>query len=273
MTEQHKLDEHLKSEADFFDKYYEEADNRHRKQNYIIPESVLRHVTPTTPNLLVDREYATSLLGDLKEKKLLDFGAGDGWTAISFAKAGAMVWAIDISKAGVELTRKKAVANGVEDRVICEVQNGYDMDYSDGTFDIIYGGGVLHHLDIDTVGRELSRVLKPDGIVVFYEPLRETRAMDIIKNIVLSVLNKKASEETDDEEPLTKQKIMLLKSHFGTVNTKNFNILATISLVIKSKFLESILLNLDNILINSVPWFGKLGRVVIIELKNPKTTR
>lgn len=58
-------------------------------------------------------------------------------------------------------------------------------------FDIVYGGGVLHHLDIEAVGKELSRILHPDGVAVFLEPIRETRVMDFIKKAVLFIIRRK----------------------------------------------------------------------------------
>lgn len=263
------LFEESKKEADFFDKEYVEADRRHSLENYKIPERIIQEIiNPTSPNL-IPREYAASLLGCLEDKKILDYGAGDGWNAVCLAKAKARVWAIDISEKGIELTKKKAVANGVSKFVTAEVRNCYRTDFPSNMFDIIYGGGVLHHLDIEAVGKELSRILQPDGVAVFLEPIRETRIMDIIKKVVLFVARRKALEVTEDEAPLTSKRISLLKPYFKIINYKYFNVLSSANVLIKSEFLKSLLLWTDYLLIKYIPGFKRLGRAVVIELWQP----
>lgn len=153
--------------------------------------------------------------------------------------------------------------------VTAEVQDCYKTLFESNKFDIIFGGGILHHLDIESVGKELNRILHIDGAAVFWEPIRETRIMDIIKKIVLFILNRKPSEETEDESPLSQKKINLLKPYFKIVNIRYFNVLSSAGLLINSKALNSFLLWLDHLLIKYVPGFKKLGRAVVIELRQP----
>lgn len=266
--EEHFLQQ-VKKEAEFFDKEYTDADKRHRMENYLVPDEFIRQVTHPISRPLIDREYACSLLGNLEGKKLLDYGAGDGWNTVCFAKAKAKVWAIDISQKGIELTKKKCAANGVSESVVADVQDCYKTKFQNNMFDIIYGGGILHHLDIETAGQELSRILHPDGVAIFYEPIRETKVMDIIKAIVLRFIRRNPSEETEDETPLTRKRISLLKPYFGIINCRLFNVLSTISLLINSKILKWFLLWADYLFIKYFPGFDKLGRAVVIELRQP----
>jgi len=128
------------SEAAFFDKCYEDADKRQRQHGYLMPEELIRQVSNPDSRPLKEFEYAYSLLGKLEGKKLLDYGAGDGWNMICFAKARAQVWAIDISGKGIDLIKKKARANGVESFVTAEVRNCYHTQFPSNQFDLIYGG-------------------------------------------------------------------------------------------------------------------------------------
>ena len=258
-----------KEEAIFFDKVYSDANKRHRMQNYLLPDELIRQVTHPNSCPLIDREYACSLLGSLEGKKLLDYAAGDGWNAVCFAKAKAKVWAIDISKKGIKLTKKKAAANRVGEFITAEVQDCYNTQFQANMFDIIYGGGILHHLDIKTAGEELCRILRPDGVAVFYEPIRETKIMDIIKAIVLYCTKKKPSEETEDESPLTTEKINLLKPYFRIIKLRYFNVLTSAIPLINSKILKQFLLRADYLLIKYFPGFDRLGRAVVIELREP----
>lgn len=266
------LSQQAKKEAEFFDKEYADADKRHRLEKYLVPDKLIRQVTNPSSLPLIDREYACSLLGDLEGKKLLDYGAGDGWNTVCFAKAQAKVWAIDISEKGIELTKQKCIANGVSEFVTAEVQDCYKTRFQTNMFDIIYGGGILHHLDIEAAGKELSRILHPDGIAVFYEPIRETKIMDLIKAIVLRFMKRKPSEETEDEAPMTRKRIGLLEPYFRVINCRQFVVLTTASLLINSRILKWFLLWADYLLIKYFPGFDKLGRVVVIELRQPIKT-
>ena len=234
-----------------------------------MPERIIKEITnPSFPHLKLI-EYAASLLGNLEDKKILDYGAGDGWNAVCLAKANARVWAIDISEKGIELTKKKALANGVSELITAEVQNCYKTTFASDMFDIVYGGGVLHHLDMEATGKELSRLLQPDGVAVFLEPIIETRVMDIIKKIVLFIIRRKASEVTEDETPLTSKRISLLKPYFRVINYRYFNVLSSANVLIKSEFVKSLLLWADYLLIRFIPGFKLLGRAVAIELRRP----
>lgn len=261
--------EEAKKEAEFFDKEYADSDKEHQLQNYLIPEKLIYQVTNPKPNSLIEREYAMSLLGSLEGKKLLDYGAGDGWNTICFAKAKAKVWSIDVSEKGIELTKKKAKANNVSGLVTAEVQDCYKTKFPNNMFDVIYGGGILHHLDIEAVGEELSRILHPDGVAVFCEPIRETKIMDVIKNTALYLLNRKPSEITEEETPLTQKRISLLKPYFQVINYKYFEVLSSANLLIGSETLKSFLLWADHILMKLIPGFKKLGRGIVIELRKP----
>src|SRR5438874_4612936 len=111
---------------------------------------------------------AFAKLGDLRGKRVLDYGCGHGMAAVVLARAGAAVTAFDLSPGYVTEAREGATANGVT--VECVVADGEDLPFPDGTFDAVWGSAILHHLDLSRAGRELSRVLKPGGVAVFCEP-------------------------------------------------------------------------------------------------------
>lgn len=258
------------SEARFFDRTYAAAVRQQEKENYIVPTTAINKVIRPANPLIDDHEYAYSLLGNLKDKHLLDYAAGDGWNTVCFAKAGAKVWAIDISPVGVDLVRKRAKSNGVEDSVRAEVRNCYNTEYDNDMFDIIFGGGILHHLqDLDSAGKELSRIMKNTGVAVFYEPVRETKIMDSIKAIVLSATKIEPSDTTENERPLDTYRIDILKKYFRVVNRKYFQVLSSAKKVLANGKAIYVTLLIDHYLIKYVPLFKKLGRLVVIELREP----
>lgn len=98
-------------------------------------------------------------------KKVLEIGCGSGVDAVEFAKAGALVTAIDITDSAIELTKSLAKEAGVEVRVIQAPAD--KILYKDNSFDCVYSFGVLHHIpEVDNVLREAHRLLKPRGIIM-----------------------------------------------------------------------------------------------------------
>ena len=96
--------------------------------------------------------------------------------------------------------------------------------------------------------------------------------MYVIKVLVIRFMKRKPSEETEDETPLTIKRIGLLKPYFRAINCRQFVVLTTASLLINSKILKWFLLWADYLLIKYFPGFNKLGRVVVIELRQPIKT-
>ena len=51
------------------------------------------------------------------------------------------------------------------------IMDAHRLEFPDNHFDVVFGTGILHHLELDRALAEISRVLKPDGILLFGEPL------------------------------------------------------------------------------------------------------
>ena len=102
---------------------------------------------------------------------VLDYCCGLGSMSLRFARAGATVYGIDISPESVATARNTLRSAGLQDRGHFEVMDAENMTFPDNMFDVIMCSGVLHHLDVSKAFRELSRVLKPSGIVIAAEAL------------------------------------------------------------------------------------------------------
>lgn len=101
-----------------------------------------------------------------KGKACLDAGCGGGRYSIAMAHLGAAhVSGIDLGEQGVADARKRALALGA-DHVDFRVGSVADLPFPDESFDCIIHSGVLQHT-ADPIGvlRELSRVLRPGGMI------------------------------------------------------------------------------------------------------------
>jgi len=108
------------------------------------------------------------LLGDLRGKRLLDLGCGDGTYSIAAFQRGARVTGVDISDTVLDSARRRAVACGAS--VEWRQASAESLPYDSGTFDIVLAVTILCFIrDPLQVVREISRVLHPGGRFVIGE--------------------------------------------------------------------------------------------------------
>jgi ubiquinone/menaquinone biosynthesis C-methylase UbiE len=98
---------------------------------------------------------------------VLDVACGTGnltLTAQTYAGPGGKVYGIDAAPEMIEVARDKASRSGLA--VIFEVGLAEQLDFADGTFDVVISRLAIHHLPDDLKRKafaEILRVLKPGG--------------------------------------------------------------------------------------------------------------
>lgn len=98
---------------------------------------------------------------------VLDVGTGTGVVAISAARAGARVTALDLTPDLLEQARENAHIAGCQDVVWAE-GDAEQLPYPDATFDVVLSQfGHMFAPRPDVTVAEMRRVLKPSGRVAF----------------------------------------------------------------------------------------------------------
>lgn len=97
--------------------------------------------------------------------RVLELGCGTGEFTRRVAPAGAELVALDLSGELLAKARDKVGAGARFAR-----GNAETLPFHDGAFDVVYGCSILHHLDVEKALREVRRVLRHDGRLVFSEP-------------------------------------------------------------------------------------------------------
>jgi SAM-dependent methyltransferase len=204
---------------------------------------------------------AFAALGDLRGKAALDYGCGHGMAAVAMARAGARVTAFDLSPGYVSEAGERAAANGVE--VECVVADGEQLPFSDSSFDAVWGNAILHHLDLAKAGRELRRVLRPEGVAVFSEPWGGNPLL----NFARRSLPYRGKDRTSDEEPLTRRDLRLLRAVFPRVEVQGFQLLGMVRRVWRNPRALRLLDATDARLLRAVPALKNWCRYVVIVLR------
>lgn len=160
-----------------------------------------------------ENRYCIEKMGNLKGKRLLDLGCGAGETSVYFAMQGADVTAVDISEGMIKVVNKLASRHDVQ--VDARAMLAEDLKFDDGTFDIVFGNGVLHHTYRPAAYEEVNRVLKPGGIGIFIEPLSYNPVISVYRRIAQAV-------RTEDEKPFNFRDFKKLNHIFERVEHKEF---------------------------------------------------
>ncbi len=103
--------------------------------------------------------------------RLLDAGCGPGTITVGLARAvhPGEVIGIDLSEEVLTQAREHAASENVGN-VTFTFGDVYQLDYEDGTFDVIYANQLLQHLtDQPLALREMRRILKPGGLLAIRE--------------------------------------------------------------------------------------------------------
>ena len=204
---------------------------------------------------------ALDALGDLRGRRILDFGCGHGMAAVVLARRGARVTAFDLSGGYVFEASALAVANGVN---IAFVQaNGEQLPFADETFDCIWGNAVLHHLDLDRAGRELHRVLRAGGVAVFCEPW----AGNPVLNWARRYLPYRGKQRTPDEAPLTSDGIKRLRKFFPRLEVAGCQLFSMVSRVCRNERVVRTLDRWDGKILGHFPGLSRWCRYVILTLR------
>ena len=97
-----------------------------------------------------------------KGKMVLDIGCGAGIDSVEFARHGANVFSVDLTRTSVKLTKDLFREAKVEGNVI--QASAYQLPFKVDCFDCVYAFGVFHHLpNVNMALSETHRVLRSSG--------------------------------------------------------------------------------------------------------------
>jgi 2-polyprenyl-3-methyl-5-hydroxy-6-metoxy-1,4-benzoquinol methylase len=233
------------------------------------PEDVL------PPDMTFDRYAADHLsmsgmaefLGDLKDRKILEYGCGLGQLSVVLARSGALVTTFDLSEASIEVARKRAELNGVAERIEFHAASGEELPFETGSFDLAIGKAILHHLDPEVGARELARVLAPGGRATFSEPLG-TNPLVVFARAHLPYPGK---HERGADRPLTVQDIAAWRAPFAEFRLRPIQLLSMVERAFGFGRKIPILRRIDGIILRRIPAAWRLCRYGVLYLRKSES--
>ncbi len=161
-----------------------------------------------------ENRFILRQMGELPGRRLLDLGSGLGEAAVYFALQGARVTATDISPEMCALAGDTARRHGVQIETTATAVERLDLP--EGSFDLVYGANLLHHVaDIDATLAAVRRALRPGGRCFFWDPLTYNPAINLYRRIATAV-------RTTDEHPLDFSVLGVFRRHFVAVRHREF---------------------------------------------------
>ncbi|AUC84374.1 hypothetical protein CW731_03260 [Polaribacter sp. ALD11] len=153
-----------------------------------------------------------------REKKILNTLLED-FNGQNVLEIGSYVWAawfnentkpeklscINISEVELESGKKHAATKSFP--IEHYLMDANDLTFKDETFDVVFGGAILHHLDIEKSIGHIHRVLKPGGKVIFLEPLNMNPFYKIYRKM-------NPQERTPDEHALVSSDFKIIRDKF-----------------------------------------------------------
>jgi SAM-dependent methyltransferase len=99
---------------------------------------------------------------EARGQSVLEIGVGLGADHQQFAQAGAKLCGVDLTERAIEHTRRRLQAFGLSSHLA--VGDAENLDFADGSFDLVYSWGVIHHSpDTPKAVAEVFRVLRHGG--------------------------------------------------------------------------------------------------------------
>lgn len=186
---------------------------------------------------------------------ILEYGCGDKSRVEELSNYDTKNFSFDLSDYAVNQNKAQFKKTSF---AVCDAHN---LIYEDNFFDLVFGSSILHHLDLVKAIDELERVIKPNGLLVFLEPLGHNYFINKFRN-------KTPELRTEDEHPLLAEDIKVIMNKFDIRETKYYCLFPLVVYRIfkdtKVNLLYKIARIFDKIAFKFFPFLKKYAWIVIL---------
>ncbi|HEY0427324.1 MAG TPA: class I SAM-dependent methyltransferase [Pyrinomonadaceae bacterium] len=229
-----------------------------------VREEIIERYANPPADTFYSLEYLYHLLGDAAGKLVLDYGCGAGDNSVLIASHGARVVGVDISPELIELAEKRLAAHDLAANAEFRVGSAHALPLADESIDVVFGNAILHHLDLKLASKEVFRVLKKGGRALFLEPVRNSKFVWFVRNLI-------PYEQPDlspFERPLTDHELKEFAAAFSGYQSRAFS-LPFVNLVEVLSLPEKILhsaIKIDGRVLKTAKFLHYYASVRVIEI-------
>ena len=148
------------------------------------------------------RKKVVKIVGENNPKQILDIATGTGDLALMMASLNPeRIIGLDISSGMLEVGKRKIDKAKLSNKIEMIVGDSEEMPFKDDTFDAItVSFGVRNFANLYKGIKEISRVLKPDGVLVILETSNPTKfpfkqGYKLYTNLFLPIVGKLFSKD------------------------------------------------------------------------------
>jgi len=142
----------------------------------VSPEQYRNNLQEYLIYLMHERTYLY-VLPSIKNKRVLDFGCGEGYGSQILSSDAQHVTAIDVSSETIQKAQQKYAAQHIHFQATEPVENA-PLPFHDNSFDVVLSFQVIEHVkDVDTYLNEIMRVLAPGGYFFLSTPNAKSRLL------------------------------------------------------------------------------------------------
>ncbi len=205
-----------------------------------------------------------AVLASARHAPLLDYGCSTGESAVFWARHGIDTTGIDLSPEAIRIANERVAREGLAAKLL--VMNAEELYFRDGTFGVVVGTGILHHLNVRNSFSEIARVLRDNGCAVFIEPLGRNPLINLYRKLTPSM-------RSADEHPLCANDLRIAGEYFGEVRCTFHNLTTLCAVPLRSTPVFTTLYNalrrVDDALFRFLPFTRDFAWMVTMQLSRP----
>ena len=207
-------------------------------------------------------EYAYHLLGQSSDKVIVDLGCGSGENIPLLAKRGAAhVIGIDISPDLLSVAAERLRQSDTKAEL--REASVYDTGLQSESVDAIFCIALLHHLDLAKARNEILRILRPGGVMVVMEPVRDSQVYDRLRKVIPT----DSAEVSSYERPLRTSEIYEFAAGFEQSRSRRFRLPFIPLLDLLKLGAVRSFWKLDRWLLNASPFLSRYATVEVLRLE------
>ena len=229
----------------------------------VLPEHTFARLLGARPGSADALEQMFAWTRPFEGTRVLEICCFDGEHGVVLARGGADVTSIDLCDALVRIAQRRAEVNGVADRMRALTMSVHDLDFPDGSFDVVFGKASLHHLDLTLARREILRVLRPGGIGVFAEPVRLSPWLGALRDWVPVP----PDCDSPDERPLDDDDLVRFAEGFAAERRAYFRLFGRLARLVPS--LDGQLERVDRRLLDLFPVLHRYAGICVLCVQKP----